>query len=114
MEDKNAWNDYKIPKQEPNKKSNEKSPIGSLFASPDPYLEPEGFAEAVLKKCLGLARVWHISAVILALAFIICGIVAASASENGVPFFVYLIAAFFSYMVSETISAVINWLVSKK
>ena len=114
MEEKNAWNDYKITKQEPNKKSDESSPIESLFTSPDPYTEPESFAEATQKKRFGLAKAWHISAVILSIVLIICGIVAASATENGLTFFVYLIAAFFAYMISETIAAVINWLVSKK
>ena len=98
--------------------ANEETPIESLLTGSAAAAEykdnPEAFAEVARNRCIGLAKAWHISAVILALAFIICGMVAASASENGISFFVYLIAAFFAYMISETIAAVINWLVSKK
>ena len=98
--------------------SKEESPIESLLtgsAATAEYTDnPEAFAKAARKKCFGLAKAWHISAVVSSLAFIVFGIVAASITENGLTFFVYLIAAFFAYMISETIAAVINWLVSKK
>lgn len=98
--------------------ANEETPIESLLTGSAAVAEytdnPEAFVEAARNKCFVLAKVWHISAVILALALIICGMVAASVLENGLAFFVYLIAAFFAYMISETIATVINWLVSRK
>ena len=111
-------NNSRKEKPNPNTIANEEAPIDAFMtgsAAAAKYTDnPETFAETARKKCFGLAKAWHISAVVLSLAFIICGMVAASTTENGLTFFVYLIAAFFAYMISETIAAVINWLVSKK
>ena len=114
--DNNARKKKAIP--DPKTIANEEAPLEAFIkgsAAAAEYTDnPESFAKAARKKCFGLAKAWHISAVVLALTFIICGIVVASTTENGLTFFVYLIAAFFAYMISETIAAVINWLVSKK
>lgn len=110
MEEKNAWDDYKISQNEPSGGS----PIEALFELPDPDDGPKEFAKASRKRCLALARAWHICGVLLAIALIICGIAMAVITEDGVIIIFYLIAAFFAYMISETIAAVINLLVSKK
>ena len=96
-------------------------PIDSLIETPDDEDDeddedenPETPMESTREKCLGLAKAWHISAVLSAIALIVGGIAMASITENGLMFLYYLIAAFFAYLINETISAVINWLVSRK
>ena len=96
-------------------------PIDSLIETPDDEDDeddedenPETLMESTREKCLGLAKAWHISAVLSAIALIVGGIAMASITENGLMFLYYLIAAFFAYLINETISAVINWLVSRK
>lgn len=110
MEETNAWEEYKNDYQSA-KKSAKKTSKTSSNSKPK---KMNAFAEKKRNNCLMLAKIWHISAILAMVGIFFDGIFVASNAESVALFVYYMIAAFFAFMICETISEVINWLVSKK
>ena len=85
-----------------------------MIASPRKPEDYSALEENARVSCLNLSKIWHYVALVMAIILVLVGLIVAATASNFMFFLIYVVCAFFAFLICESVSAVIKLLACKR